>query len=184
MFALTSARPFVLQCAAVTLRFRLLLAVMLLATMAVPLRVSGEDETAATGERILQYHSRIEVGADASLQVSETILVRALGEQIRHGIYRDFPTAYRDRFGNRYRVRFSLDSARRDAAPEIARVENTTRGVRIYLGDKNALVASGVHEYIINYRVTRELGFPITTSSTGMSPGTPGASRSTAPPRL
>ncbi len=110
-------------------------------------------------ERILQYDSHIEVNGDASLNVREKMVVRALGEQIRHGIYRDFPIAYRDHYGNRYRVHFALYSAERDGAPERARVEQTTSGVRIYLGDKNASVAPGNHEYVLNYRVTRELGF-------------------------
>ena len=48
-------------------------------------------------ERILSYHSDIEVFADASVQVTEKIVVRAEGRQIKRGIYRDFPTDYRVR---------------------------------------------------------------------------------------
>ena len=42
-------------------------------------------------ERILSFDSRIEVGKDGVLTVTETIAVRAEGESIRHGIYRDIP---------------------------------------------------------------------------------------------
>ena len=56
---------------------------------------------AAAQERILAYHSLLEVQADGSLEVTETIRVRAEGREIRRGIYRDFPTRYRDRAGNR-----------------------------------------------------------------------------------
>ena len=57
-------------------------------------------------ERILDFHSDIAIAADASMQVSETIRARAEGDRIRHGIYRDFPTDYRDRYGNRVHVDF------------------------------------------------------------------------------
>jgi len=33
---------------------------------------------------------------DGSLQVTETITVMSTGHQIRHGIFRDFPTSYKD----------------------------------------------------------------------------------------
>jgi len=44
-------------------------------------------------ERILDYHADIQVLANAKMQVSATSRVHAEYGQIRHGIYRDFPTA-------------------------------------------------------------------------------------------
>ena len=69
-------------------------------------------------ERILDYRSEIVVAVDASMDVTEQIRVRAEGREIRRGIYRDFPTDYRDRFGNRYRVGFQVESVTRDGDPE------------------------------------------------------------------
>ena len=59
-------------------------------------------------ERILSYHSDIHIDADAGMTVTETIRVESEGNQIRRGIYRDFPTSYRDRFGNAYEVAFDV----------------------------------------------------------------------------
>ena len=59
-------------------------------------------------ERILSYDSDIDIRADGSLDVTERITVRAEGQQIRRGIYRDFPTRYKDRFGNRVVVDFEV----------------------------------------------------------------------------
>ena len=65
---------------------------------------SAATRTPTTGagaqERILDYRIEVEIRPDASLQVAEHITVRAEGVSIRRGIYRDFPTRYRDRFGN------------------------------------------------------------------------------------
>ena len=66
----------------------------------------GVFASARADERILEFHSEISVATDASMLVDETIRVRAEGDRIRHGIYRDFPTDYRDRFGNRVHVDF------------------------------------------------------------------------------
>jgi hypothetical protein len=55
-------------------------------------------------ERITSYDISIDINKDASLDITERIAVHAEGSQIRRGIYRDFPTTYRDRFGNRVRV--------------------------------------------------------------------------------
>ena len=48
------------------------------------------------GERIVDFESRIEVHGDATMTVRETITVESAGRKIKRGIYRDFPTTYRD----------------------------------------------------------------------------------------
>ena len=111
------------------------------------------------GERILDFHSDITVQANAELMVKETIRVRADNEQIRHGIFRDFPTEYRDRAGNRIRIRFELLGVQRDGIPEAYRLDRYANGVRIYIGDPGRYVPVGVHTYALRYRVNREIGF-------------------------
>jgi uncharacterized membrane protein YgcG len=113
----------------------------------------------AQSEQILDFHSDITLQDDSSLQVTETITVTAAGNQIRHGIYREFPTDYRDRLNNRYRVGFQMLSATRDSADEPFRVEGYSNGKRIYLGDPNAMVPRGRHVYTISYTTNRQLGF-------------------------
>ena len=61
---------------------------------------AAEPAGAAGDERILSFKSDIEVHADATMTVTETIVVQARGDQIKRGIYREFPTTYEDRFGN------------------------------------------------------------------------------------
>jgi hypothetical protein len=110
-------------------------------------------------ERILDYHSDIALQDDGSLQVSETITVVSGSHQIRHGIFRDFPTTYTDPYNNRFVVGFEMLSATRDSAPEQFRVEEQFNGKRIYLGNPNALVSPGRHVYTLSYTTSRQLGF-------------------------
>jgi hypothetical protein len=113
----------------------------------------------AQTEAIVEYHSNVDLNEDASLLVNETIRVIGAGNQIRHGIYRDFPTRYTDRLGNRYTVGFELIRATRDGQPEQTRVEDRNNGKRIYLGRSNYMLPPGDHTYTIAYRTNRQLGF-------------------------
>ena len=61
-------------------------------------------QTARAQEIIRAYNSQIEIRTDGSIDVTESITVHAEGNQIRRGIYRDFPTRYEDRMGNRVNV--------------------------------------------------------------------------------
>lgn len=137
-------------------RLLLLLCLLLLAPMA----FQGQTpEEAPAREEILRFHSDITVQRDGTLLVEETIRVHSQGEQIRHGIYRDFPTDYKDKYGNRYQVRFELLSAERDGQEEDSRLEEESNGVRIYLGKKEVELDPGDYTYLLKYRVNRELGF-------------------------
>ncbi len=110
-------------------------------------------------EQILDYHSDIRVRQDASLLVREMIRVRCAGIKIHHGIYRDFPTRYQDRLGNRYLVRFEVVEASRDGQPERFRTEDQMNGERIYLGDEKVILPPGEYTYELAYTATREIGF-------------------------
>lgn len=114
---------------------------------------------ALADERILSYDSDITVHRDATMTVTETILVRAEGRNIKRGIYRDFPTLYHDRVGNRYRVGFDVLAISRDGHPEPYHTQSRSNGVRIYIGEKGVLLRPGEHTYAITYKTNRQLGF-------------------------
>lgn len=115
--------------------------------------------TAHADERILDFHSQIIVHGDGSLLVTETIRVRAEGQQIRRGIYRDFPTDYEDRYGNRYRVDFTVLEVLRDDRSEDYHSERKGNGVRVYIGNANRQLRPGEYSYTLSYRTDRQLGF-------------------------
>ena len=116
---------------------------------------SATDRT----EHILDYHSDILLQPDGTFLVRETITVNATGSRIRQGIYRDFPTRYKDRFGNNYVVGFQFISAECDGYAETTRVQDQLNGKRIYLGDPKYFVSSGRHTYVISYTTNRQLAF-------------------------
>ena len=115
--------------------------------------------TARADERILSYDSQISIQRDGAMEVVETIRVRAEGDQIRRGIYRDFPTDYKDALGHRYRVAFDFQGATRDDITEQWHSESLSNGVRIYLGSSETLLEPGEYRYTLRYRTNRQLGF-------------------------
>jgi uncharacterized membrane protein YgcG len=114
---------------------------------------------AAQTERIRSFDSRITVNPDGSMQVVETIAVESAGVDIVHGIYRDFPTRYSDRAGNRYSVLFDVVSVRRDGNSEPYHTEDLSNGVRVYFGSSSYDLPPGNHTYQFAYRTNRQLGF-------------------------
>ena len=113
---------------------------------------------AQADERILRYLSDVQVQRDSSLEVTETIDVRAEHDRINHGIYRDFPIRYRGAHGGQMRVGFAFEGATLDGRPVPASTETIANGVRIKLGDPDTSVDVGEHSYVLHYRTTRQVG--------------------------
>jgi len=129
---------------------RLLLLLLLYCVFIVP---------AQADERILSFHSDIQVFSDGSMQVAETIRVRAEGNQIKRGIYRDFPTTYRDSYGNSYKISFEVVGVTRDGRREDWHSAGQKNGTRVYIGNKDRQLATGEYSYVLTYRTNRQLGY-------------------------
>ncbi len=134
--------------------FRRIAAVCLAGLMA--LLIAGPG---STQEVIQSFASDVTVGIDGVFLVRETITVRSEAREIRHGIYRDFPTRFIDGDGRMASAEFALISARRDGRPEEARIEQGSTAVRVYLGSAEVFLASGTYTYELVYRTDRQVRF-------------------------
>lgn len=115
--------------------------------------------SAQAEETIANFQSDVTVNQDASLDVVETIAVNSEGNEIRHGIFRDFPTNYKDRNSLAIRVDFTVQDVSRDGAAENYAIESINNGKRVKIGDKDVFLQNGIHTYVIKYHTTRQLGF-------------------------
>ena len=113
----------------------------------------------ARQERILSFDSRIDIMADGDVVVTETIRVVAAGKKIRRGIYRDFPTRYRNSRGTQVTVRFEVLEVLRDNRPESYHTEQQSNGIRVYMGNKDVFLQPGEYTYTFVYRTDRQIGF-------------------------
>jgi hypothetical protein len=108
-------------------------------------------------EAIERYEAVIEVHADGELAVTETITVRAEGERIQRGIFRDFPLRFTDADGRLRQVSFELVDVTRDGRPEPHFTRRNDRGLRIYAGAEDLRLAPGTYTYRFSYLTGRQL---------------------------
>ena len=114
---------------------------------------------ASAAEVINNFDSNITVEKNGELRVAETITVNAEGNQIDHGIFRDFPLVFTDANGGRHRAEFRILSVQRDGRDEPYHTESISGGIRIYAGDKDVTVSRGRHQYVFTYTVNREIRY-------------------------
>lgn len=120
--------------------------------------IAGFAGSAQAEERITDYASEIRVAQTGALTVSETISVNSEGYEIRHGIYRDFPTVY-DRQGRRIHVGFDVLQVSLDGHDEPYSVESIAGGERVKIGDPKSELPPGPHRFVLIYATDRQIGF-------------------------
>ena len=110
-------------------------------------------------EKILSFDSDIRINIDGSMVVTETIKVKAEGKQIKRGIYRDFPTQYKDRLGNNFNVSFNVKNLNRNKSPEPYHLKKLKNGYRVYFGSSSVFIEPSTHVYEFTYSTNRQIGF-------------------------
>ncbi|MEQ9688214.1 MAG: DUF2207 domain-containing protein, partial [Bauldia litoralis] len=90
-------------------------------------------------EVIERFDAEIVVQPDGVLAVTETIRVKAEGDQIRRGIFRDFPLTFVDAEDRVRSVTFSIEDVTRDGEPEPYHTARNNEGIRIYIGEQDVL---------------------------------------------
>jgi uncharacterized membrane protein len=113
----------------------------------------------AVQERIISYDSQITVNQDGSMLVTEEIKVHSEGKKIKRGIYRDFPTEYKDDYGNNIRISFEIIEILRDDFKESYHTEKLKNGIKVYIGKASHFLKPGDYTYTIKYKTNRQIGF-------------------------
>ena len=117
------------------------------------------NQAAAQNEKITRFKSVIAINPDGTMRVNEQIEVVSAGKRIKQGIYRDFPTEYKDRYGNTVRVEFRVEDVRRDGETEGYHLGSLSNGERVYMGRKGYFLEPGTHSYSLTYTTDRQIGF-------------------------
>jgi len=110
-------------------------------------------------DRIPRFAANVTIADDGSLLVVEEIDFLVTPGSDKHGIYRDFPIAYRGFLGLNERVAFDVLQVTRDGKNEPYLLIGGRAGVRVRIGHENLLLSEGQHHYRIVYRTDRQLLF-------------------------
>lgn len=109
-------------------------------------------------EQINLFDVAIKVERDGDIVVTETINVRAEGNEIRRGIFRDLPRYY-EQDDVRYHYEYDILSIQRDNRREPYDTETEGNAYRIIIGDEDVYLDSGDHTYVIRYRVKNQIRY-------------------------
>lgn len=109
-------------------------------------------------ERIINFHSVIDVQKDASIFVTELIKVHSEGNDIKRGIFRSLPTS-RNLNGSSHKVKYDIVSVKKNGAKEDYHTESEGGFLKIYIGQKEVILSPGEYEYEIKYSAKNQIGF-------------------------
>lgn len=112
----------------------------------------------ARAEEIRSFDSVVRVQTDGSLDVTETITVTVTHDQVKRGIFRDFPVQYTESDGSVTGATLDVLSVTRDGEAEPYAVEPNGAYRRIRIGDPDVLLpAPSEQTYAIRYRTQGQL---------------------------
>ncbi len=103
------------------------------------------------GERITSFRCDVEVHEDGTARAVETFNVHSTGDRVQHGIWREFPTDHVDSSGSRRPFEVKVEQVRQNGEPAEHFLFAIPGGSRVYIGDRDALLPPGDHEYSIRY---------------------------------
>ncbi|WP_411895246.1 DUF2207 domain-containing protein [Winogradskyella sp. A2] len=113
----------------------------------------------AQTERVLSFHSAIDVDTSSGITVTESIKIYANGTIFKRGITRTIPTVSRDSTGNTIRHNFRILAVERDGRPSKYHTKSGSGSTTIYVGEKDVFLTEGEYDYTITYRMTRQIRF-------------------------
>lgn len=110
-------------------------------------------------EVINDFSSIVTVHKDGSMRVREEITFTAEGDQIKRGLYRDFPVGYSGPAAYSGRVPFKLVSVELDGTP-LNSVETENKGDMLRILMRNdELLSHGEHRFVLTYDTSLHLRF-------------------------
>lgn len=122
------------------------------------LRRSDQMAIVENTEKILSFHSDIDVDKSSGLTITEDIKVHSLGDQIKRGIYRALPLS-RNLNNKNQKVKYTILSIKKNGVEEDYHDVIEDGFLKIYVGNKDIILNPGDYEYEIRYKTENQIGF-------------------------
>ncbi|GAA5222041.1 DUF2207 domain-containing protein [Membranihabitans marinus] len=110
-------------------------------------------------EEILSYDVDILIGTKNNIEVTEKITIRSEGNEIRRGIYRNFPISRPNANNVSEPTPIRIQSIKKDGKSEPFHTEKNGQELKVYIGDKDVLLDPGVYTYEISYKSENQISF-------------------------
>jgi uncharacterized membrane protein YgcG len=109
-------------------------------------------------ERVLSFHSDIEIDTSSVITVKESIKIYATGTIFKRGITRTIPTERVDSLGKK-KLEYKILSVERDGKVSKYHTEKGNGEITIFVGEKSVFLNEGEYDYTITYRMSGQIGF-------------------------
>lgn len=117
------------------------------------------DQLSVAGpEKIISFHSDIDVDKNSGITVTENIKVYSLGNNIKRGIFRALPLS-RNLNNKTQKVRYHIISVKKNGEEEDYHEETGDGYLKIYAGNKDIILDPGTYDYEIKYKTENQIGF-------------------------
>ncbi|MDR1200541.1 MAG: DUF2207 domain-containing protein [Tannerellaceae bacterium] len=110
-------------------------------------------------ERIQRFHADILIDTTGRIEVSESIVVYATGNEIQRGIVRTIPMYRKDTEGKKHKMNLKLLSILCNGQDEQYKTQTEGDYLAIYIGNSNVYLRPGVYTYLITYESEGHIGF-------------------------
>jgi uncharacterized membrane protein YgcG len=116
------------------------------------------DNYVQSEDKITFYDINLFINQDRSVTVTENITINnGISGTIEHGIFRDFPTLYKNKWGLKEVVELEILEVFRNGQNENYVKESLSGGQRIKIGNENYYLEEGQHVYTIKYTMDKQI---------------------------
>jgi hypothetical protein len=123
------------------------------------LLITNTFALSAQPERVLSFHSEIEVDTSSTITVKEFIKIYANGTIFKRGITRSIPTVKADSSGKKVKLDYNILSVERDGKISKYHTEKRKDNIIIYVGESDVFLTEGIYNYTITYRMGGQIRF-------------------------
>ncbi|RZJ48949.1 MAG: DUF2207 domain-containing protein, partial [Flavobacterium sp.] len=110
-------------------------------------------------EKILNFDVKVQIEKSGKIQVIENITIKAEGDVFKHGLLRVLPLVRKDKDGNQIDVGYSINAITKDGNTANYFTKEEGNEWKLYIGDKDVELESGIYKYQINYSVPFQIGY-------------------------
>jgi hypothetical protein len=123
------------------------------------LLITNTFALSAQPERVLSFHSEIEIDTSSTITVKEFIKIYANGTIFKRGITRSIPTVKADSSGKKVKLDYNILSVERDGKISKYHTEKRKDNIIIYVGESDVFLTEGIYNYTITYRMGGQIRF-------------------------
>lgn len=135
--------------------FRSMVLFLLVVCLFPKISIAQQEST----EKIISFHSDINIEKSGLMKVAEHIKIYANGDEFKRGLVRTIPLYRKDKYGNKMNIDFKITGILKNGQKEDFFTKEEAGERSMYIGKKEVLLEPGIYDYEIRYETKGHVGF-------------------------